>query len=610
MCDFLFELQTEYEKISINQIGRLEQGLSPDGVVSRCRTVVNDMHTLRANIDRLLNGHLHPMLASIKDISDEEEAVLFTTVQKISSYETRLDPGLALTIYQSLLERAREKRDTDRIVKYLYWCGVTLYYLNLKEKDKILAYFKEGSSYAQEYDNIKTAETRRYIHRCLGNHVMSLYGMKESEKALKLQNKTFSFWNGIIFSGRDADFPWLNLFIACYGYQYGAIAWRINNEPDSETKENLQKILEVSITMYKLYEKNRGPFNQFGGVRYDFQLWSAQFHSGLISFDQFVENVDKKQAEVAPDDYSSDALYVRVQLYAFLMHDAAKMKRLSGIKDRFITETSKKVADYISTIPSSVNPRDVNMRLRLFAEYLSGVMDPKEHLDFVLKMTTFRHLPTYAHSIMVGKLAACLTGFAIEKSPESFIGCLDLETAGDVALNAERLRDFAYTGGLCHDIGTLSYANNPFMLARLLTEDELNIIRLHPRDGYTILTRDRNTASHSGYLDVIMGHHKHYDNVGGYPEDFDINESKHKMMIYIIKAADMIDSATDDVGKPYSGSKSLEEACSKIKDLAGSEYSPVVAEILGDPAVAEELARILRDERREAYYTAYSHAWS
>jgi len=215
---------------------------------------------------------------------------------------------------------------------------------------------------------------------------------------------------------------------------------------------------------------------------------------------------------------------------------------------------------------------------------------------------------------MVGKIAVCLTRFLIEKSPECFIGCSGMETVADVKENADVLCGYAEASGLCHDIGKISYDSNPYMSARVFTEDELKIVKMHPETGKKLLSRKEGALNEGAlndlYTDVIVGHHKHYDNINGYPETFDLNASKHKMMIMVIKAADTIDAATDDVGKTYAVAKSLPEVCAEIKTLSEREYSPDIAELLEYSEVTEALEHILTEGRKEAYYTAYSHAWS
>jgi len=621
MSDFLVRLQKEYDHIAKSQIGRLEPGLSAEGVIFSCRQKVEDVRAHRDNINELITDHLYPMMENISNISDEDETKLFDTVQKISAYETILDPGLALKIYQSLLTRAREKDDIDKIVKYLYWCGLTLYFLisgqssknanhsGNEQSDKIMNYFKEGASYSSSYRRIENEETRKYINRCLGNHHMMLFRVNEPGNIDELEDEIFSFWNAIIFSGKDSEFPWLNYFLTCLNHKHQFLTAKVHSDPNSETKENIQKILDSAITINKLYQRNKNLFNVFGGTRYEFMLWEAQFLSGLISFKQLQENIYNRQATFATDDYSGDAIYAKISLFANLTFYAANMRELRGIKKSVLAESLNKVINYIALIPKSVNTIEITRQLRSLAADMSEVLEPMEQLEFVLKLTTFRNIPTYAHSIMVGKLAVCLTKLLVESNPEMFVGCLNFASVKEVKNRAAELYEFADECGLCHDIGKFTYSDNPFMFARILTEDEFEIVKQHPEDGFSIFAQKGN-ALYSGYTEIILGHHKHYNNKGGYPESFDLEKSKHRAMIDIIKVADSIDAGTDDIGKSYAPAKSLEEVCADIQKESGGEYSPVLSELLGQPAVIKALQYILDVDRKDAYYKAYAYAWS
>ena len=82
MNEFLVKLQTEYEHIANSRIGSLEPGLTADEVVLSCIQIVDDVRSHRKSIDEIITTHLNPMLEDITNISDEDEAVLFETVQK------------------------------------------------------------------------------------------------------------------------------------------------------------------------------------------------------------------------------------------------------------------------------------------------------------------------------------------------------------------------------------------------------------------------------------------------------------------------------------------------------------------------------------------------
>ena len=610
MRDFLLELCSVYDQIEKNQIGRLEPGLPEAQVASSCRAIGETLSSLRHTSERLMNEHLFPMLEDLSGISDEDEEALFTTAQKISSYETRADPALALKIYQGLLDWARKKQDDAKILKYLYWCGITLHFFSEEEREKILAYFKEGASYAEEYHSFSDPETRKYIHRCLGNTSMEYYFMGESQKAAEVDEYAFSFWNGLMFSGKDPDFPWLNYFLTCLTHRHNTLSRKVHNDPDSETRDTLKKILETAIMINKLYHRNRESFRVFGGTRYDYILWEAQFLNGLISFDMLCENIEKRKAEFAPDDFSPDAMYVRHDLNIYMMFFAKSMQRLRDKRDELVASVSSDTIDYFSKIPMTVNPREVSEQLVNSAMHLSSVFQSAEQLDFVLKMTTFRHIPTYAHSIMVSKIALCLTEYLISEKPHCFVGCLGMDGPEQVREQAGTLCRFAEKSGLCHDIGKISYVINPYMNARTLTSEEFELIKRHPYDGKTMMKRDDGILQYDAYIDVIVGHHKYFNNSGGYPVDFDINSSRNKFMIEIISVADSIDAATDSIFRSHASAKSLEAVSEEIIAGAGVRYSPDVADALKNDAVKKSLNRLLDVEREKAYYTAYLHAWS
>jgi len=614
MRECFIQLQSDYEHIALNQIGTLEPGLSADDVVSACKRIVQSMKSLRQRINMILEEHLYPMLGDIDNISDDDEAELYDLAQQLSSYEAAHDPGLALKIYKALLECARRKKDDSKTIKYLYWCGITLYFFFRKQSEKILEYFEEGASYSDRYYSFDDPETRQYIHRCLGNVSMIYYYDTDQDcgakKAIDKEESNYSFWNSIMFAGNDLDFPWLNYFLSGLNHRHGYLTHKVHTDPDSETKSALKMILDTSITMNKLYHTNRESFHVFGGSRYDFNLWEAQFLSGLISFDHLCENIHKRRSEFAVDDFSSDAMYVKIQLSAYLMFYAVKMQKLRDRKDAILEAESKEVIKQFSLIPMSVSPVSVSHQLQVFATNLSDIFEPADQLDFVLRMSVYRHIPTYAHSIITGKIAHALTKYLVEKKPELFIGCMDFTRTDEVTDQVDKVCHFAYSSGLCHDIGKISYVCNPYMQARVLTEDEFEIVKQHPDDGVLLMAREADSSLSSGLIDVIRGHHKFYDNSDGYPGDFDISNSKYRVMIDIITVADAIDIATDDIGVTYMRVKSPETVRGEILSGAGKRYSPAVADALNDSTLFAEIKRILDTERRDAYYTAYLHAWA
>jgi len=616
MYDFLDRLLTEYEKITQEQIGRLEPGLSQDEVTAACMKIAETGRQYHRVIDTYLKNYLYPVLEDIDNITNEGEEELYAAAQRLSSYAVRLDPGLALKIYQGLLEWSRRTKNDSKIIRYLYWCGITMFYFfrgqnqSSDQDEKILEYFTQGAAYADRYQMFGDPETRRYIHRCIGNAIMMYYTTGNGSKAAEAEEAGFSFWNGLLFTGKDLDFPWLNYFLSCLNHKHGYMMRTAHTNPDSVTRAELKDILDISITVNKLYKKNRELFSVWGGARYEFILWEAQFLCGQISFDHLYENVYKKKAEFAEDDFSSDALFVRIQLNSYLMFYAAKMAKLSDRKDEIIAKVSKDAIEFFSHIPMTVSPSVLSEQLQFFAKNLSDVFSPSEQMDFILKMTTYRHIPTYAHSITVGKLSLYLAKRMIEDDPGCFIGCMGIESAEEARRRADEIYQIIDTACLCHDIGKISYISNPFMHTRVLTDEEYAIIKRHPSDGAEMLEREGDDAASNPYIEITRGHHRDYDNGGGYPENCDTSLSRFKILIDIVAVANVIDSATDGISRTYTEPKDTETICDEIIEGAGRRYTPYAAEVLKSKQARADIAHILDTDRKAAYYTAYLHAWA
>jgi len=610
MREFLVKLQDDYEQIALNQISLIKPDLTFEQYKNSCDEILKNLKNLRLSIKNILNDDLYPMLEDIESVSVQDENDLYSVAQKLSSFETRQDAGLAFAIYRALLKRARTEKDEAKILKFLYWCGITQFFFHLHNSAIAFEYFNEGTTYAEKYHTFNDPEIRQYVHRCLGNASMSLYGINEPQKAMAREEKNFAFWNKLIFKGSDPEFPWLNYFLNGLNHRRSYLTDIVHKDPDAESQEKVNEILDVSISINKLYHKNMEYYNVFGGTRYDYHLWEAQFLSGMISFDNFIENIEKKQAEFSGDDYSHDAMYINIQMNSYIMFYASKMKKLESVKEATLARVSKKTIDYFSSIPKTVSNEHVNVFLRLLAKEISDVFTPDEQLDFILKMTTFRHIPTHAHSIMVSKTALLLTRFLIDMNPEIFIGCMGIKTKEEAIERAEELCKFAEKGGICHDIGKIGCIDNPYMHIRVLTEDEYKVIKGHPEEGMRLLSRSDNDPTNQGYIDIIKGHHRFWNNKGGYPDNTDNDKSEYKIMIDIITTANSICAATDNISKTYTDVKSLKEVCAEINADAGTVYSPAIAEILNDKTVFSSIDKLLTEENDRAYYAAYLYAWS
>lgn len=96
-------------------------------------------------------------------------------------------------------------------------------------------------------------------------------------------------------------------------------------------------------------------------------------------------------------------------------------------------------------------------------------------------------------------------------------------------------------GALLHDLGIARVPSEILNKPGNLTEEEFEVVKKHPRDGYNVLRLTREIPEAA--LDIILHHHERV-NGSGYPDglkDDDIKEA-----VRIVAIADMYDSMTTD----------------------------------------------------------------
>ncbi|MBE5872242.1 MAG: HD domain-containing protein [Lachnospiraceae bacterium] len=222
--------------------------------------------------------------------------------------------------------------------------------------------------------------------------------------------------------------------------------------------------------------------------------------------------------------------------------------------------------------------------------------------EMLLQSLAALHPPTYVHSVMVGQLTKCMCIHLIRLKPQLLVGVLRTKTVWEVQERKDEIADFAYHAALCHDAGKIAIIDTIFVYGRKLTEMEFALIKTHPETGYELLSRYASTRE---YADVALGHHKWYDNSGGYPEDFDTSKSSAKTIIDLVQCADCMDAATDNIGRSYNKGKTLNEFLTELSEGAGNRYAPWLVELFADKTAFDEIELLLTKGRRHNYRRTY-----
>lgn len=148
-----------------------------------------------------------------------------------------------------------------------------------------------------------------------------------------------------------------------------------------------------------------------------------------------------------------------------------------------------------------------------------------------------------------------------------------------------REREIIELSGLLHDVGKIGVPENVLNKPGKLTDEEFDIIKLHPVQGEEIV---RNIHHHyiDEVADSVRHHHERWDGKG-YPDGGEADDIC--MISRILAVADAYDAMTSD--RPYRKGFPGEKAVGIIKEVAGSQLDPVMVEAFlkaqGSGAIAE-----------------------
>jgi putative nucleotidyltransferase with HDIG domain len=139
-----------------------------------------------------------------------------------------------------------------------------------------------------------------------------------------------------------------------------------------------------------------------------------------------------------------------------------------------------------------------------------------------------------------------------------------------------------HRGALLHDIGKLAIDRSVLDKQGVLTEEERQIMREHPRKGARILSAHR---SYAKAIPVVEQHHECWDG-SGYPDGLSGEEIDILGRIYAV--ADVFDALITD--RPYRAGLSRAEVVDYITEKSGKQF---------DPKVVEALLRVLEGDKED-----------
>jgi response regulator RpfG family c-di-GMP phosphodiesterase len=129
-------------------------------------------------------------------------------------------------------------------------------------------------------------------------------------------------------------------------------------------------------------------------------------------------------------------------------------------------------------------------------------------------------------------------------------------------------------GALLHDIGKVAIPRNILLKPAALSEEEVAIMRLHPRVGRDLLAEFEGLGAEA---EVVYAHHERFDGAG-YPRR--LKGENIPMAARIFSIADTFDAITSD--RPYRAALSIEKARAAITEGRGTQFEPQLVDLFAE----------------------------
>lgn len=473
-----------------------------------------------------------------------------------------------------------------------------------KGMETALLYFRKSIKESSRYSQISSPEIREFIFQDYLFLITYLSGFyTEKNESIKLCDEVWALWENENVQELDADNERIKEFLSIIDDAFMAKSRNI----DSLSDEDKDKYLNLLGKSYQRAKSGEG--DKIGTPNFRTCVTYRYLH-GEIEAEEILEVLIKSINEIIPvpdfnvDDPINFELVMRHFKYACTAIMVLERMKLDGARlEKWTDRFFPKSMSILTNIP-----------YRFFTGQMQPVCEQWYHaagpmitgelnkIQFIMQMIVRRQPFTYIHSQMVAKIATLIGQEIIEKKPEKLIGVRGIQTAEDVLKNKAYLLSFITMSGLVHDIGKCYIPDTINRQNRSLNNKEYATIRKHSEVGYKEAMEN---SALLPYADVILGHHKHYDGLHGYPLSYDNTKSPVKIIIDLISIADSIEAGTDTLTRSYTKGKDFKKLLKELQSEAGTRYNPDIVKVIEkNSRLIEELENLTGQGRYDLYYKA------
>ncbi|WP_029323748.1 HD-GYP domain-containing protein [Butyrivibrio sp. AE3004] len=473
-----------------------------------------------------------------------------------------------------------------------------------KGMNTAIEYFRKSIGEVSRYSQISSPEIREFIFQDYSYLIIYLSNFHtEKNESIRLYDDAWTLWDNENVQELDKDNENIKRYLSIAEDAFVAKCKNI----EILSEEDRDKYLELIGETSKRAENNGGDIEGSPAFR---TCITNKWLRKEISSEEIFEKIVKSINELIPtpdftkDDPVNYELVMRYFKYACTAIMVLEKMQLKGRKLEEYTEMfMPKAMSVLSNIPYKFFTGEMQPICEQWYHAVEPVLTSElDKVQFIMQMIVRRQPFTYIHSQMVAKIATLIGHEIISKDPEALVGVRGILSAEDVQKNKAYLLSFITISGLVHDIGKCYIPDTINRQNRSLNTKEFATIRKHTEVGYREAQKN---AAIVPYGDVILGHHKHYDGLHGYPLSYDNTKSPIRIIIDLISIADSIEAGTDILTRSYTKGKDCKRLLKELQAEAGTRYNPRIVKVIeSSPKLIEELENVTGQGRYDLYYKA------
>ena len=425
------------------------------------------------------------------------------------------------------------------------------------------------------------------------------YGdMEKNDEEFFYLRQSIGFVDDPFYREQVPDYDWRYHYYRAL--EYGAGLGEFNNARGF-SKEQLEEIYHYSAQAVKTYESDPSFFSQIAVIN-NLNCYHLRntYLTGRISKEDYKRALAELfKANKATDRGQEDMSTVMVLSEYVQLVDSKNVSAEDAGNLRYFYRE-------VNHIIYRQARRGTLFTLMFYISFLLNhyvaVPGGESFESFCLHLMAALHPPTYVHTLTVSLLSRTMTMHLLNLEPELFVGMPGYETVEDVVNHKSEIAEFVYHAALCHDFGKLLIIELIRTYGRDFLDMEFKLIRAHTEAGAYVLSKREETAA---YADVARGHQKWYNNRGGYPDEFDAENTPYRTAIAIVTCADCLDATTDSIGRSYKEGKSFDSFMEELREGSGTRYAPFLERLLKEPAVRKDIETELTTGREDNYRKAF-----